>query len=153
MRPAHRHLAELLTAAPGEQLSPACVRWLQAGALSWLQAGNGLELGRCLGLVTQQKSRDALRNDYLRRAAELMPGGDTHRAEELARLCEQMEGRLWPLWRGEAEPPERAGPVLALLFKARHLGSPLPCSVRHLFDIIATDAETRPKSRTKSPIG
>lgn len=132
MKDTHRHLARLLNG----EASPESLAWLQAGFRRWLQPDNALDLGRCLGLGTPSKCRDQLRNDLLRQAAGHLEGVPTTRAEQLARLCADMEARLWPLWKDEQTPPERAGPVLSLLWRAKRTGASLNLGVRRIFDLI-----------------
>lgn len=141
MKPAHRDLAELVYLRPGETLSPETAHRFQQAALRWLRHPDGIELARRLGWGTRQKASDALRDDLLCQAAGHLDGGITQRAATLAGLCRDMENRLWPLWRDEAEAPARAGPALAQLFRAKRLGASLPGGVRTIFDIL-TDAET-----------
>ena len=130
---AHRHLADLLDG----ELSPKAAAWLAAGFRRWLQPSNTLDLAHALGLHTATKARDRLRKDLLRLAADHLEGGPTARAEQLARLCADMEARLWPLWRDEPAPPARAGAALSALWRAKRLGGSLSLTVRRIFDLIA----------------
>lgn len=138
MRPAHRYLLEIDNGNP----SPDALAWAAASIRKWWRRGGEVAFHRCADIVTIQKARDAIRNDLLRRAAEHIDGGITHKAETLAKHCADMEARLWGLWRDEQDAPERAGPALTLLFQAKRQGSTLPCSVRQVFDIITSDAES-----------
>jgi hypothetical protein len=135
VKPAHRHLLECISGNPG----PEAQAWAAAAVARWWAHGGLLEFHRCAGVGTIQKTVDALRNDLLRQAAEHIPGCPTHKAEVLAKACEDMEGRLWKLWRGDPDPPARAGPVNALLFKAKRMGANLPCGVRQVFNIVSKD--------------
>jgi hypothetical protein len=148
VRPAHRHLLECISGNPG----PEAQAWAAAAVARWWANGGDLEFHRCAGIGTPMKAINAIRNHLLRQAAEHIDGSITHRAEVLAKLCRDMENRLWPLWKSEADAPSRAGPALALLFRCKKMGADLPGSVRQVFDLITADAEIGQKHRTKSPI-
>lgn len=132
MKAAHRHLADLLDG----RLSAEAAAWLSAGFRRWMRPDNALDLARCLGLGTAAKCRERLRNELLREAASHLDGCPTAKAEQLARLCADMEARLWPLWKNETAPPGRAGKALSLLWQAKRAGASLNLGVRRLFDII-----------------
>ncbi|MEW6414369.1 MAG: hypothetical protein AB1482_03855 [Pseudomonadota bacterium] len=145
MKPALRHLLECVTGTPSAEAQA----WAAEALAKVWRDGDALGVWRCIGVGTRQKALDAIRNDLMRQAAEHLDGGITQRAEQLARLCRDMEGRLWPLWCDEAEAPARAGPALGLLFRAKHLGATLPAGVRTVFDILTADAAIDPNNRTK----
>lgn len=132
MKSAHRHLLECVSGAA----SPEAQAWAAAAVARWWREGDTLSFHRCAGIGTRQKTMDAIRNDLLRQAAAHLAGCPSRRAETLAAMCRDFEARLWPLWRGDPEPPARAGSVNALLFRAKHLGAALPTSTRMLVNII-----------------
>lgn len=109
-------------------IDPAAQEWLVAGLANWRRSGfAGAMLPRCLGLpCTASKMRQAIRDHWLRVAADqygdLSIGG---RAGLLASAADRFERRLWPIWSRAGEAPENAGPVDAVLFRAR-LSGPLP---------------------------
>lgn len=135
MKPAHRYLLECATG----NASPEAQAWAVAAVARWWRDGDALQFHRCAGLGTRQKTVDAIRNDLLQQAAEHLEGCPSRRAEVLAKMCQDFEGRLWPLWRDDPEPPARAGPVNDLLFRAKRLGAILPTSTRMMFGIIGND--------------
>ncbi|MEW6415899.1 MAG: hypothetical protein AB1482_11660 [Pseudomonadota bacterium] len=147
MKPVHRYLLECVAGtASAEAQAWAAEAWAQV----WVD-GDALGVWRSIGVGTRQKALDTWRNDLLRQAAEHLDGTITQRAATLAAMCRDMEDRLWKLWHDEDEAPARAGPALALLFKAKRLGASLPGGVRTVFDILA-DAETDERNRTESSV-
>jgi hypothetical protein len=135
MRPCHRYLLEVIDGTP----SPEASAWAVAGVRQWWHLAGTLDIHRCLKIGTPKKAVDAIRNDLLRQAAVHIEGGPTRRAEQLAKMCNDMEARLWPLWMDEQHPPARAGAVNALLWKCKRLGATLPASVRQIFEILCGD--------------
>ena len=130
MQKAIDHLLEL---AQGDS---DAARWLADALKTWAGGASWEKATGCTGGGLGRY----LRNVHLREAGRALDWN----AAEMAEAVERFERRIWPAWRGRAEPPERAETINAELFRARRISpSRLPNSRRHYERLFNLDINTR----------
>lgn len=137
MKPAHRHLLELLALEPGGTLSPGCVRWLQAGAIAWMRNGGTPALNRFLDCPSPDGLRRIQRNELLREAAALLEAETPwQRAGKLRERVRLFELRKWPVWFRLDTAPPHATDLERVLFELLRLETELPDTHRQYHTIL-----------------
>lgn len=110
---------DLLAALTTDRMSRDAVDALWLAAQMWIATGGNIPMHRFLRLPsTGPKLKQATRNFWLNRAAQMVPGpGPFQRACNLRRELETFTTRgPWRTWRDLAEPPEEASELRAALF-------------------------------------
>lgn len=101
--------------------------WLAEGFGAWLASRGDVPLLEALALPPNgDRCRRAMRDAWLREAAEFIPGTTWQKARRLCDEARRFELRQWSAWKGASIPPAHASELQGRLFLALKAGAPLP---------------------------
>lgn len=88
--------------------------WIVESLARWL---DGEPWPQCACLPSPDRTRQAVRDDWIQQAATYLTGTPWQRAKQLCVIARRFESQQWPRWRNGALPPTD-DEVLACLFFA-----------------------------------
>lgn len=143
-------LETLAALQTGAVLPDHCRAWLRDGLHAFLV--KGVEMNKALEVkpgsgqaALPNQYRDAVRNYYIRRAAEHCTAGTPWgRSMELADAVKRFATGTWMRAKHSAKPPASLAPLQRELFMAfRAANGDVPSTARHL-DNLVNDSEMKP---------
>ncbi len=123
-----RGLEALERFADGDQ-APELLEWVRASFALWLRQGGALHATLDVPLRGDRAAL-LLRDRWLRRAAQALPGTTTERARHIV-----VQARRLGVWRDLPAPPSTATAAEHAIWRAMHTAA-IPASIKHVARII-----------------
>ena len=135
-------LSKVQRIVEGAPWSSADCLWIANALRLWLREYGCLTLPACMGIANSpSRVKRAMRDGWLRVAAEYVDGGPWERAEALRAAATRFEAGRWRHWKNSAVPPSDASRIEAALHFALRVGAPLPESTQQYRNVLSTQTK------------